>query len=78
MIDWKARFRNKIFLTSLISALLLLAQVLGLSTYLPKNINDIINSILTILTILGIVVDTSTPGFADKPKTAITNYNDIK
>ena len=63
-LDWNNRFRNKYFLTALLSAFILLSQQFGIK--LPSNISDIINTVLVILTLLGVVVDPSTPGFADK------------
>ena len=67
-IDWKARLTNKTWWVSIISALVLLSQQLGLdlSQYIPKNYVDIINTAFSILTLLGITVDTSTSGISDK------------
>ena len=59
------RLRNKAFLVALASAIILLIQQLGLDI-LPSNISDIINSVLAILTIMGIVVDPTTEGLTDK------------
>ena len=58
------RFRHKTFWVSLISALILLAQQLGLHIF-PDNTMDIANTIFTILTILGIFVDPTTPSIGD-------------
>lgn len=72
-INLKSRLENKAFWLSLISAIILLLQQLGLTAlanYIPANYADIINSIFAILTILGVVVDTSTPGISDKPVSA--------
>lgn len=66
-IDWKARLTNKTWWVSIISALVLLSQQLGLdlSQYIPQNYVDIINTVFSILTLLGITVDTSTDGISD-------------
>ena len=66
-IDWKARLTNKTWWVSIISALVLLSQQLGLdlSQYIPQNYVDIINTVFSILTLLGITVDTSTSGISD-------------
>ena len=40
-------------------------QQLGLNI-IPNNYTEIVNTILTILTMLGIIVDTSTPGLSDQ------------
>lgn len=58
------RLRNKAFLVSMGSAILLLTQQLGLDIF-PSNIEDIINTILVILTITGVVIDPTTSGLTD-------------
>ena len=58
------RFRNKAFLLAIISAIILLIQQLGLDI-LPKNVSDIVNTILTILVAMGVVIDPTTPGVKD-------------
>ncbi|EHJ00862.1 Holin phage phi LC3 [Clostridium sp. DL-VIII] len=67
-IDLKARLKNKTFWVSIIGAILLLSQQLGVnaSKFIPSNYVDIINTVFTILTIVGITVDTSTEGISDK------------
>ena len=66
-IDFKKRLTNKTWWVSIISALVLLSQQLGLdlSQYIPQNYVDIINTVFLILTLLGITVDTSTDGISD-------------
>lgn len=66
-INLKARLKNKAFWVSIASAIALLVQQLGLNI-IPNNYSEIINAVLTILTMLGIVVDTSTPGLKDQTK----------
>jgi phi LC3 family holin len=70
-LDLKARLENKTFWISLVAAVVLLLQQCGLdaSKFIPGNYVDIINSVFAILTILGIVVDTSTPGISDQSTT---------
>lgn len=58
------RLRNKAFLISLASATLLLTQQLGLDIF-PDNVEDIINTVLVILTITGVIIDPATPGLTD-------------
>ncbi|NOW07873.1 phage holin [Clostridium beijerinckii] len=65
-LDLKSRFRNKAFILAMVGAIVLLIQQLGFKDIIPSNYADIVNSILTILTMLGIVVDTSTTGISDK------------
>ena len=64
-MDWKARVKNKTFWVALLSAIILLIQQIGLSKWLPNNIGDIVNTILLILTILGVIVDPTTSGIRD-------------
>lgn len=63
-IDLKARLRSKYFWVALTSTVVLLSQQLGLNIF-PENISDIVNTALTLAVILGVVVDTSTPGISD-------------
>ena len=63
-MDLKARMKNKAFWVALVSALVLLAQQLGLNIF-PPNIMDITNTVLLICTILGVFVDPSTEGILD-------------
>ena len=66
-IDFKKRLTKKTWWVSIIGALVLLSQQLGLdlSQYIPQNYVDIINTVFLILTLLGITVDTSTDGISD-------------
>lgn len=64
-IDFQARLRNKVFWVAMISAVALLIQQLGFNILL-SNYSGTVNSVLTILTMIGIIVDTSTPGISDK------------
>lgn len=69
-LDLKARLRNKAFVISMVGAIVLLIQQLGFK--IPSNYMEIVNSVLTILTMLGIVVDTSTKGVSDQVISATT------
>ena len=62
-INWKLRFKNKATLAALIATAILLAQQLGLK--LPDNINDVANTALTLLVLLGVVTDPTTHGISD-------------
>ena len=67
MINWKARLTNKTFWVALSSAIVLLCQQLGLNIF-PDNIHEIINTLLLIFTILGVIIDPSTPTMMDNTK----------
>lgn len=74
-IDLKARLKNKFFWISMSSAIALLIQQLGLNI-IPDNYSDIVNTLLSILTMLGVVVDPSTPGLCDEIAAAITSTSE--
>lgn len=63
-IDLKARLRNKSFWVYLLSAVVTLSQLLGFKIF-PDNWADILNTVLGVLTVLGIIVDNSTEGLSD-------------
>lgn len=69
--DWRTRFRNKAFLVSLFSALLIAAQqvasVFGYDlTLISEQATNTFNAVLTVLVVLGVVVDPLTNGITDK------------
>ena len=66
MINWKLRFQNKATLLAIAGTLILLAQQLGLK--LPDNIEDVVNTVLTLLVLLGVISDPTTEGISDSPK----------
>ena len=72
-INWKVRFRHRPFLMALFSAILLFAQVVlepfGIDTTIyNEQANAIFNAFLTILVLLGIVIDPTTAGTADSQR----------
>ena len=66
MINWKLRFKNKATLLAIAGTLILLAQQLGLK--LPGNIEDVVNTVLTLLVLLGVINDPTTEGISDSAK----------
>lgn len=64
-MDIKSRFKNKVFVASFISTLLLLFSQLGLGEYIPENLMDIVNTILVLLSMLGVFIDPTTEGITD-------------
>lgn len=65
-INWKLRLglhANKATLLAIISTVILLLQQLGLT--LPSNISEVVNTILTLLVLLGVVTDPTTHGISD-------------
>ena len=74
MINWKLRFKNKATLIAIASTVILLAQQLGLK--LPNNIADVVNTVLTLLVLLGVVNDPTTAGVSDSTK--VLTYTEPK
>ena len=64
-INLKQRFSNKAFLAAFAAAVILLLQQLGLDDFIPANIGEVINTVLLLLSMLGIIVDPTTKGFGD-------------
>ena len=63
-LDIKARLRNKYFWVSFISLVVLLFDQLGIK--LPFDLSSIGGTILSMLVLLGIIVDNGSEGFGDK------------
>ena len=66
IINWKLRLQNKTTLVAIIGTVLSLFQQLGLK--LPDNSSDIINTVVTLLVLLGVVTDPTTSGISDSTK----------
>lgn len=75
MINWKVRIKNKNFWLAAVPALLLAVQaVLALfgvdwaPDILSDKLIDIINTVFTLLAIMGVVTDPTTVGIGDSRK----------
>lgn len=62
-INWKLRVKNKATLAAIFATAILLAQQLGFK--LPDNINEVANTALTLLVLIGVVSDPTTSGLSD-------------
>ena len=80
MINWKVRFKNKLWVVSFISQLIILAEVLLVGAH-AAGITDfaiteamkewvflLVNAIFGVLATLGIVQDPTTQAFEDSEK----------
>lgn len=72
-INWKVRFKNKVWLTAFIAALLaLIYQVLGLCGVVPgitqETLLGVAGMIINLLVMLGVVVDPTTAGANDSDR----------
>ena len=72
-INWKVRFKHKQFLVALFSLVLILVQqiasIFGIDTTIyNEQITILFNTILSILVLLGVVIDPTTQGVTDSEK----------
>ncbi|HUV84284.1 MAG TPA: phage holin [Methanosarcinales archaeon] len=58
------RMRNKVFITTLIAAIVMMAKQFNLFE-VPANWETLVNTILSLFIMLGIVIDPTTPGVKD-------------
>ncbi len=70
MINWKVRFKNKLWLTTFIFTIIaFIYQVLGMLDIVPpvseNAITQVIGYIINILVAIGVVVDPTTSGVSD-------------
>ena len=71
-INWKVRFKNPLFWTAMIAAVLLLVtQICALfgiyidTALLGEQLSEIVKTVFKILVIMGIVTDPTTEGISD-------------
>jgi len=72
-INWKVRLKHKPFLVALFSLVLILVQqiasIFGIDTTIyNEQITILFNTILSILVLLGVVIDPTTQGVTDSEK----------
>lgn len=72
MLNWKVRFKNKAFWVAFIPAILLLAQVVAAVFGYMLDLGDlgnkllaVVNTLFSVLALLGIVTDPTTAGVSD-------------
>lgn len=67
-IDWKSRLTNKTWWVAVISIVLLIGQYFGFdfTAYIGEDWQNLVALIFALLALIGVTVDTSTPGFSDK------------
>lgn len=81
-INWKVRLRQKPFLVASFSALLIFVQTAGalfgfhLSDAFGAKITDAFNTLLSLLVILGVVIDPTTKGINDSEQ--VKQYTEPK
>ena len=72
-INWKVRFKQKVFLTSFISLIVsFVYSMLAMFDVFPavtkNSVLEVVNQVLTILGLLGIIVDPTTAGISDSER----------
>ena len=72
-LNWKVRFKNKIWLGSFLSLIVsFVYSLLGLFDVFPSvtrnNVIEILNQILTFLGLIGVLVDPTTAGLGDSER----------
>ena len=72
-INWKVRFKQKVFLTSFISLIVsFVYSMLAMFDVFPavtkNSVLEVVNQVLTILGLLGIIVDPTTAGISDSDR----------
>lgn len=73
-INWKIRLQHKPFLLVLFSLILLLAQQVAaifgydLTSAMSEQLTSILNTVLSILVLMGVVIDPTTRGTKDSER----------
>lgn len=77
-INWKVRFKHKPFLVALFSVALLLVQqiaaIFGVDTTIyNEQVTTLFNTVLSILVLLGVVIDPTTKDISDSERALYYN-----
>ena len=69
-LNWKVRFKNKVWLSSFIAAVVtFIYTILGMFDVAPEvtqnSVMNVINAVLMVLSLTGVVVDPTTAGIND-------------
>ncbi len=82
-VNWKVRFRNRLWLGSFISAILAIVytilDMLGIFPEMSEaRLSRLIEAILLLLSLLGVIIDPTTAGFNDSNRACgyIEPWND--
>jgi len=72
-VNWKVRFKNKVWLASFISVVVTFVyNILGMFDIIPvitqNTVIQIANEVLLLLSVLGVIVDPTTQGVADSKR----------
>lgn len=72
-VNWKVRFRNKLWLSSFISAILMIIytviDLFDLVPHIPETTAiRIVDAVLLILSLVGVIIDPTTAGLNDSAR----------
>lgn len=72
-INWKVRFKNKVWLTSFITMIVSfvynILQILDITPAFAKGtVMQIVNQVLMILSMMGVIIDPTTEGLGDSQR----------
>ena len=78
-VNWKVRFKNKLWLGSFISAILAIVytilDVLGVFPSMSEaHLSRLIEAVLLLLSLMGVIIDPTTAGFNDSNRAQ--NYHE--
>ena len=82
-INWKARFKNKVFVVSLVTLIIsILYKVLSVCGVVPSitesEVLEVFSYLVDVLSFVGILVDPTTDGFNDSDRAMLyfTEYDE--
>lgn len=69
-VNWKVRFKNKVWLASFFSCIVsFIYTILGMFDIFPavtqNTVSQIVNQVLMVLSLIGVIVDPTTNGYSD-------------
>jgi len=72
-MNWKVRFRNKVWLSSFIATILtFIYTILGMLDIAPKftqnTVMNVVNAFLMVLCMTGVIIDPTTSGIGDSER----------
>lgn len=72
-MNWKVRFRNKVWLTSFIATIVtFIYAILGMFDVFPavtqNSVMNVVNAMLMVLCMMGVIIDPTTEGVSDSKR----------
>ena len=81
-MNWKVRFRNKVWLSSFIATILtFIYTILGMLDIAPKftqnTVMNVVNAFLMVLCMTGVIIDPTTSGIGDSERAMTYETPDV-